>query len=327
VARELHRSLTRINTACGPRGRLHVVDEFVLTVVKALAMGLLAALAVHAAEPRPDAQAFMREVDLRLDVPAGEQTDYAKRLEEALAQAALDDARPQYFVLVDRSALVQAAFVYWRSPQGAWQFIGASPVSTGRPGGFEHFLTPRGVFAHSILNMDFRAEGTRNALGILGYGRKGMRVYDFGWIGAERTWGAGGIGVMRLQMHATDPELLEPHLGAWRSKGCIRIPASLNVFIDRYGLLDADYEAAVRAGERLRVLRPDREPTPWPGRWLVVIDSQRGARPPWSPRPAARGAAPFRQPRRSSRQAAALCLPWRASSATTSSSSTCGNFR
>lgn len=136
------------------------------------------------------------------------------------------------------------------------------------------FDGPRGVFAHSTANMDFRAEGTRNVLGILGYGRKGMRVYDFGWVGAERTWGAGGIGVMRLQMHATDPELLEPHL--------------------RYGLLDADYEAAARAGEHLWVLRTDREPTPWPGRWLVVIDSQRGARPAWSPRPAARGAAPSR---------------------------------
>jgi hypothetical protein len=268
-----------------------------MTMVKALAMALLAALAAlaaHAAEPRPDARDFMREVDRRLAVPAEEQAGYAKRLEKALAQAAVADTRPQYFVLVDRSAQMQAAFVYWRSPEGGWQFIGASPVATGRPGEYEHFLTPRGVFAHSTANMDFRAEGTRNALGILGYGRKGMRIYDFGWVGAERTWGAGGVGVMRLQMHATDPELLEPHLGAWRSKGCIRIPASLNVFIDRHGLLDADYEAAVRAGERLWVLRADREPTPWPGRWLVVIDSERAARPSWSPRPGARGAAPSR---------------------------------
>ncbi len=261
-----------------------------LTLVNLLAV----ALAAHAAEPRPDAQDFMREVDRRLEVPAAEQAGYAERLEQALAHAAVQDPRPQYFVLVDRSPHVQAAFVYWRSPEGGLQFIGASPVSTGRPGEFEHFLTPRGVFAHSIANMDFRAEGTRNALGILGYARKGMRIYDFGWVGAERTWGAGGMGVMRLQMHATDPQLLEPRLGLWHSKGCIRIPASLNVFIDRHGLLDADYEAAERAGERLWVLRPDREPTPWPGRWLVVIESQRGARPAWSPRPAARGAAPSR---------------------------------
>lgn len=265
-----------------------------MTIVKALAMALLAALAAHAAEPRPDGRDFMREVDRRLDVPAEEQAGYAKELEEALAQAAVEDPRPQYFVMVDRSARVQAVFIYWRSPESEWRFIGASPVSTGRPGGYEHFLTPRGVFAHSSANLDFRAEGTRNALGILGYGRKGMRIYDFGWVGAERTWGAGGIGVMRLQMHATDPELLEPRLGIWHSKGCIRIPASLNRFIDRYGLLDADYEAAVRAGERLWVLRDDREPTPWPGRWLVVIESQRGARPAWSPQPAARGAAPSR---------------------------------
>ena len=63
---------------------------------------------------------------------------------------------------------------------------------------------------------------------------------------------------MRLQMHATDPVLLEPHLGHAESKGCIRIPARLNRFIDRYGLLDADYAAALARGETLWVLAPDR---------------------------------------------------------------------
>jgi hypothetical protein len=113
-----------------------------------------------------------------------------------------------------------------------------------------------------------------------------MRVYDFGWVEAERTWD-GGESLMRLQVHSTDPDQLEPLLGTWHSKGCIRIPASLNVFIDRYGLLDADYEAAARAGRRLGMLRTQREPTPSPGRWLVVIDSQHTARPQWAvPRPA-----------------------------------------
>jgi hypothetical protein len=87
---------------------------------------------------------------------------------------------------------------------------------------------------------------------------------------------------MRLQVHSTDPDLLEPLLGAWHSKGCIRIAASLNVFIDRYGLLDADYDAAARAGQRLWMLRADREPTATPGRWLVVIDSQHTERPVWA---------------------------------------------
>jgi hypothetical protein len=248
--------------------------------------GLLAALALalaaHGAEPRPGAEAFARDVNMRLEVPQEVQAEYAERLEAALLQAGVEDARPQYFVLVDRAAQVQAGFVYWRSPEGAWHMIGASPVATGRPGEYEHFLTPLGAFAHSLANPDFRAEGTRNALGIRGYGAKGMRVYDFGWVEAERTWGPGGEGLMRLQMHSTDPDLLEPILGQWHSKGCIRIPATLNAFIDRHGLLDADYEAAARAGQRLWMLRADREPTAWPGRWLVVVDSRRAARPAWA---------------------------------------------
>ena len=260
-------------------------SQRVLIGVKALAIGSLAVLAAHAAEPRPGPEAFVREVDLRLELPPQAQREYAGRLEQALARAGIADPPAQYFVLVDRSARVQAGFVYWRSPEATWRFIGASPVSTGRPGAYEHFLTPLGVFAHSLQNMDFRAEGTRNALGILGYGRRGMRVYDFGWVPAQRTWGAGGAGLMRLQMHATDPQRLEPLLGQWRSEGCIRIPATLNAFIDRHGLLDADYEAAARSGKAPWVLRADREPTPWPGRWLVIVDSQREARPAWSPPP------------------------------------------
>jgi hypothetical protein len=250
-------------------------------MLRGLIFALLAPVALHAAAPDPGAEAFEREIDVRLEVPASEQADYAKRLDAALARAGVEDDRPQYFLLIDRSPRVQAAFLYWRSPEGAWQLLGATPAATGRPGEYEHFLTPVGVFAHSLANPDFRAEGTRNMLGILGYGAKGMRVYDFGWVEAERTW-APGSGQMRLQVHSTDPDLLEPGLGAWRSKGCIRIPALLNIFIDRYGLLDADYEAAVRAGHRLWMMREDRKPTATPGRWLVVVDSLRSARPRWA---------------------------------------------
>jgi len=256
-------------------------------LIKSVAVGLLF-VASSAAAQDPDSAAFVREVDRRLGVPAAEQEAYAHRLESALAQASVAESRPQYYVLVDRSPRVQAAFIYWRAEDSSWRFIGASPVSTGRPGEFEHFLTPIGVFEHSLANLDFRAEGTRNANGILGYGRQGMRVFDFGWVRGERTWGQRGTGDMRLQMHATDPGLLEPLLGVWHSKGCIRIPATLDVFIDRHGLLDADYEAAVRAGQHFWELRADRKPTPWPGRWLVVVDSLRAARPAWSPLPSQR---------------------------------------
>jgi hypothetical protein len=93
---------------------------------------------------------------------------------------------------------------------------------------------------------------------------------------------------MRLQVHATDPVRLEPRLGRAASKGCIRITAALNRFLDRHGLLDAEYDAAQAAGRRQWILRPDRTTIPWPGRWLVVVDSQRRERPAWSPLPPAR---------------------------------------
>lgn len=244
-------------------------------------------LAVAAAEPPEVAPTlalrFATEVDRRLPVPPDEQRRYAERLREALADT--QDGAPlpaQHVVLVDRSANVQALLLYHLGPDGEIRFVGASPVSTGSSGRFDHFLTPLGVFAHSLDNPDFRAEGTVNENGIRGYGERGLRVFDFGWVLADRTWGAGGRSPMRLQMHATDPVYLEPRLGRADSKGCIRIAASLNRFIDRYGILDADYEAALARGVRPWVLREDRLPVSDPGRYLVVIDTAPSKRPTWA---------------------------------------------
>ena len=175
--------------------------------------------------------------------------------------------------------------VFFGSEAFGWQLLGATPVSTGLPGQFEHFETPLGVYEHSLLHPDYRAEGTKNSQGFRGYGVKGMRVYDFGWVDAPKTWGNQAMSVMRLQMHATDPVLAEPSLGVRRSKGCVRIPASLNDFIDRYGLLDEDYESALAEGRRLWVLRADRTPSAYPGRYLVIVDSERDKRPVWAPPP------------------------------------------
>lgn len=230
---------------------------------------------------------FASQVDRRLEVPAVEQVRYAELLRETLAKTRPTLPTAQYVVLVDRSPAVQAIFVYWISENAVFHFIGASPVSTGKPGQFEYFETPSGVFDHTISNLDFRAEGTKNKFGVCGYGQKGMRVYDFGWIAAPRGWGDGHEGMMRLQMHATDPTLLEPSLGTVQSKGCIRIPATLNTFFDRYGLLDADYERAMIAGRKFFVMLPTREPTRWSGRYLVVVDTKRPERPAWSPSPGA----------------------------------------
>lgn len=249
--------------------------------------GLAPAIAI---EPGADAlrdwrAQFAREVDHRLDVPLAAQQQYVLLLRQALTEANLSDSTEQAFLLVDRSEQVQAAFIVLRSSADGWFWVGATAVSTGKTGSFEHFLTPLGVFAHSLDNPDFRAEGTFNEKHIRGYGTRGLRVFDFGWQSAERGWGAGGTSQMRLQMHATDPQVLEPRLGRVASKGCIRIPATLNVFLDRYGILDADYEQAQAGGTVQWVLKRDREPIAWPGRYMVIVDSKATHRPPWSPLP------------------------------------------
>jgi hypothetical protein len=240
-------------------------------------------LGLDETDPEPVWRArFERDVTRRWTVPAAEQACYIERLHAALACAGHDAEQPQALLLVDRHPQVQAIFVLWRLPGRPWSWLGAAPVSTGQVGAFDHFRTPLGVFLHGPATPDFRAEGTFNAQGIRGYGARGLRVFDFGWVLAERGWGRGGWSPMRLQMHATDPQVLEPRLGRPASKGCIRISTALNRFIDRHGLLDADYEAAHAAGLRQWILRGDRETLPWPGRWLVVVDSGRNERPDWA---------------------------------------------
>ena len=99
----------------------------------------------------------------QLQVPAADQRAYAERLEAALDAHTLGNLSGEYVVLVDRNANVQALFIYFRAtPADSWQMIGASPVSTGRPGEYDHFITPLGVFEHTPANMDFRSEGTQN---------------------------------------------------------------------------------------------------------------------------------------------------------------------
>jgi hypothetical protein len=229
---------------------------------------------------------FAHDVTRRLRLPAGEQRAYADRLETALSANELGGLSGEYVVLVDRNPNVQALLIYFRAvPADSWQMIGASPVATGRPGEFDHFITPLGVFDHTPDNMDFRSEGTENENHIRGYGRRDMRIFDLGWAQGERGWGKGGMSQMRFQMHATDPDRLEPLLGIRHSKGCVRIPASLNAFLDHYGILDAEYAQLVDSGKSLWVLKSDRQVMPWAGRFIVVVDSQRKSRPAWSPAP------------------------------------------
>ena len=86
-------------------------------------------------------------------------------------------------------------------------------------------------------------------------------MWDFGWQSAIKGWTTDHEwGEIRLLLHATDPDHLEPRLGRPASQGCIRISAAMNRFLDRYGVLDADYEQAAKNDERiLAVLSPDRQ--------------------------------------------------------------------
>ncbi len=249
---------------------------------------------------------FEQEVDRKLAPPPEAQARYAQLAEGALATAGVQVTTSQYMLVLDRNPNVQAVFLYWLDANDAtarFHFIGASPASTGKPGRYEHFITPQGVFPHKLENGDYRAQGTRNKLGIRGLGRKGMRVYEFGWVQAQRGWGRDGYSEMRLLLHATDPDRLESSLGRATSKGCVRIPATLNMLIDHYGLLDADYDQALADGKTFWVLRPDRVPTRWPGRYLVIVDSESTERPTWSPEP------PRAKPKVATKAKAAAQLP------------------
>lgn len=234
----------------------------------------------------PLALAFAQKVEPRLYPTLTVTATYATALQQTLDRDHRQLDLPQFVLVVDRNPHVQAVLAFWGGAGYSWRLLGASPVSTGLPGRYEHFATPLGVFDHVPTNPDFRAEGTRNALGIRGYGVRGSRVFDFGWVQAPKGWGNHAVSNMRLQMHATDSDVLEPRLGTAQSKGCIRISASLNGFIDLYGLIDKAYELeAEQKGRPSWVLRKDRVSGPWAGRYLVVVDSLSTARPIWSPVP------------------------------------------
>lgn len=198
--------------------------------------------------------------------------DLAWGLLQHVPDAGLD--RPQALLVVDRNPAVQELFVVGAIPGKPWEVIGATHVSTGKPGRKKHFLTPVGVFRNTADILGYRAEGTKNENGVRGLGVKGMRVWDFGWQQTD-DWRSPGARIdIRLEMHATDPDLLEQRIGRPDSEGCIRIPAAMNRFLDRYGIIDAQLEVAARTDPRFAaLLAADRIPTPIAGTILIVVDS------------------------------------------------------
>lgn len=219
---------------------------------------------------------FAREVPSRLTTPApGEALMPQRAAAVVAARGKLVIDRPQLAVVVDRNPRVQVLWLVVARPDAAWAVIGRSRISTGETNHFDHYITPVGVFLNTDAILGFRAQGTFNENHIRGYGVKGMRVWDFGWQSAEKGWRADRErGDIRLEMHATDPDRLERRLGRPDSQGCVRIPAALNRFFDRRGVIDRDYERAAVEDIRFRaLLLPDRNPSPLAGRAMIVIDS------------------------------------------------------
>ena len=257
----------------------------------ALCLGVVAALAgCAAAPPRPQAVvpppdysapvAMLRQVmaqEVPDDTPRSpaDDTAWITRTRATFAASPYKITSPQLVLAVDRNPAVQRLRVIFANPIGPWQVIGGGKVSTGRAGRYGFFITPTGVFPHNTAILDYRAEGTYNENHIRGLGIKGRRVWDFGWQTAVEGWLPDGeTGEIRLQMHATDPDVLEQRLGRPDSEGCVRVSAPMNVFLDRHAVLDADYlrheadDPAVAA-----VLPPDGVPFPYAGTYMVVFDS------------------------------------------------------
>ena len=82
-------------------------------------------------------QTFAKEVNRKLTVPLADQQGYGRLLQHTLDENSHGDLANEFVVLVDRSANMQAIFVYFRAKaDDPWSMIGASPVSTGRPGSY-----------------------------------------------------------------------------------------------------------------------------------------------------------------------------------------------
>jgi len=219
--------------------------------------------------------ALQREVRQHITDDTDSGQAWVNRVKVTIVAAGFRIERTQLLIAVDRNPRVQELRIVLVRPDEPWEVIGGSKVSTGQAGRRGYFLTPVGVFLHTADILDYQALGTFNENHIRGLGLKGMRVWDFGRQMAEKGWNADEeTGEIRLLMHATDPDYLEQRLGRPASKGCIRIPATMNRFLDIHGVLDADYErAALDEPRYAAILLPERRPTPLAGDALVIVDS------------------------------------------------------
>lgn len=201
-------------------------------------------------------------------------TDYEKTLTEKAKEKLFSNVfdiptSSQYFLLVDRNPKAQIATLsFFDAEDKSINIIVAEKVSTGNPKKIGYYETPVGVFKNLPDNMSYRALGTKNKKGWRAFGVKGSRVWDLGWQ-KSRNFKNPDINI-RMLIHATDPDHGEKRLGIQDSKGCIRISAKLNKFLDYYGILDAEFEKTIK---RKYVLLKDRETAQFAGSIIVVVDS------------------------------------------------------
>ena len=177
---------------------------------------------------------------------------------------------PEFLVVVNRHAKVQSMSVVLTDGK-IIHYIGSAKVSTGDLNRKKYFATPIGLFENKREYGNYRAQGTKNENGIRGFGKKGMRVFDFGWQDSVASWGARGPASIRLLIHATDPDVLEARLGATASQGCVRIQTGVNVFLDEYGVLDKNYLPSATDAPGW-VLSKKKKFDKYEGRYMIVME-------------------------------------------------------
>lgn len=174
----------------------------------------------------------------------------------------------QYFLLVDRNPAAQiVSLAFLNGETKSIAILGSNKTSTGNSKRIGFYETPIGVFKNTPENMSYQALGTKNNKGWRGLGAKGSRIWDLGW--QKTVHPKGGSIDIRLLIHATDPDFGEPRLGKQDSKGCIHLSARFNRFLDRYGILDAEYEKSEKGKRFLK----NNKPIALAGSLVVVIDS------------------------------------------------------
>jgi hypothetical protein len=134
------------------RTALRLAGPFGLVVMLSLNTGAFARpsgpLPGNAAEPSNDVAIAAEAAEIRAamaqQVPNGPRMSAARQatmiaLGKRMALADnLFILRPQLLLLVDRAAATQIMAVTLATPDGRWQILGTSHVSTGKPGRKEH---------------------------------------------------------------------------------------------------------------------------------------------------------------------------------------------